>query len=151
MFLALIFTTLFSLTTGRIATCWLTNEDYSSLVSLFFTVYTVIFSNFYGLILAVNIHQITNNRIYNHIQKELIRFKAINNLLFCSNIVIIILTMICIKKIDILIFGLNLSVFNCIFLIVSLLINCFIYKKLYEFKQNVNKILHDMLLDKRKK
>ena len=69
--------------------CLTTLQDINPIM---FTVFTVLYSKFYGLVLAFDISDIVNEMMYNFIDVSIDRYKNLLNSLFGLNFVFIILS-----------------------------------------------------------
>lgn len=114
---------------------------------------TVLYSNFYGLVLAFDISDIVNEKMYNFIDVSIDRYKNLLNALFGLNFVFIILSYVIDgSSLRFTIFEtayifspkLFYFVFSCLTLLISLL-----YTKLFKFKKTVNALIHSVKLANR--
>jgi len=138
---------------GAVSSVFMCLTKLQDINPILFTVFTVLYSNFYGLVLAFDISDIVNEKMYNFIDVSIDMYKNLLNALFGLNFVFIILSYVIDgSSLRFTIFEtayifspkLFYFVFSCLTLLISLL-----YTKLFKFKKTVNALTHSVKLANR--
>ena len=119
--------------------CLTTLQDINPIL---FTVFTVLYSKFYGLVLAFDISDIVNEKMYNFIAVSIDRYKNLLNTLFGLNFVFIVLSYVIDgSSLRFTIFEtayiFSPKLFYFVFSCLTLLISLFLYTKLFKFKRQL--------------